>query len=82
MSYVNFFDHPLWNSNFLQGTPYRIANFLGPPICRISLTFFVDFLLQKVEKDHPPTELQTFPDYPPTELERFSDHPHMEFLMV
>ncbi len=31
------------------------------PTQRISFTFFVDFLLQKVQKCHPPAELQSFP---------------------
>ncbi len=48
--------------------PYRIANFLGPPTRRIYFTFFVENLLQKVEKDHPPTESQNFPDYPPCRI--------------
>ncbi len=68
MSYINFFDHP----------PQEFQ-FFAPSTRRISFTFFVDFLLQKVEKCHPPTESQTCPDYPPTESQNFSDHPHMEF---
>ncbi len=40
-----------------------------------SFTFFVDFLLQKVQKYHPPVESQSLPDYPPIVLQKFHTTP-------
>ena len=64
MCYLNFFTTPSEIPIFFRVSPCRIAIFLGPPAGRISFTYFVHFVLQKVQKYHPPAESPWFPDYP------------------
>ena len=65
MSYINFFDHPLWNSNFLQGTPLQNRKCLRTTHPQNFFHIFCRFSITKSRKIPPTHRIANLSRLPP-----------------